>query len=242
MEFQSTHSLRSATAGRSRRSPGGCGFNPRTPCGVRLLSKIPLGGYGRFNPRTPRGVRPLRAVFAGRFRRFQSTHSLRSATPVVADLAAFEVVSIHALLAECDKGGSHEPGSTGSFNPRTPCGVRLLVDVIRISNAEVSIHALLAECDFWLTLSGLAMLRFQSTHSLRSATPSGTLELYGFIVSIHALLAECDGWLTEEALAATKFQSTHSLRSATRMRGSMQGGNGVSIHALLAECDQFHGP
>ena len=147
MEFQSTHSLRSATAGRSRRSPGGCGFNPRTPCGVRLLSKIPLGGYGRFNPRTPRGVRPLRAVFAGRFRRFQSTHSLRSATPVVADLAAFEVVSIHALLAECDKGGSHEPGSTGSFNPRTPCGVRLLVDVIRISNAEVSIHALLAECD-----------------------------------------------------------------------------------------------
>ena len=170
MEFQSTHSLRSATAGRSRRSPGGCGFNPRTPCGVRLLSKIPLGGYGRFNPRTPRGVRPLRAVFAGRFRRFQSTHSLRSATPVVADLAAFEVVSIHALLAECDI--IPLPGRPCKRVFQSTHSLRSATRVAAMNRAApgVSIHALLAECDFWLTLSGLAMLRFQSTHSLRSAT------------------------------------------------------------------------
>ena len=34
--------------------------------------------------------------------------------------------------------------------------------------------------------------QFQSTHSLRSATPSGDAETIKEIVSIHALLAECD--------------------------------------------------
>ena len=145
-----------------------------------------------------------------------------------------------------------------SFNPRTPCGVRLSVRLI-MPPVEL----------------------FQSTHSLRSATlrPSGAPP-HGK-VSIHALLAECDGawerllrtrsrfnprtpcgvrpvWIpangrsswfqsTHSLRSATKyrdaspghrpFQSTHSLRSATAMAYSAQGGTLVSIHALLAECD-----
>ena len=58
-------------------------------------------------------------------------------------------------------------------------------------------------------------MRFQSTHSLRSATASIVLPPDCKAVSIHALLAECD--VVPKALlpGANKFQSTHSLRSAT---------------------------
>ncbi len=77
------------------------------------------------------------------------------------------------------------------FNPRTPCGVRL--------NAT------------WRTMEGF---RFQSTHSLRSATQFQTSTKRQTAVSIHALLAECD--------------FGYRYRYYDFM---------VSIHALLAECD-----
>ena len=100
---------------------------------------------------------------------FQSTHSLRSATMGYTAKWAFGLVSIHALLAECDEtmetGESGEPG----FNPRTPCGVR------RNGGLVYPIQR-----------------GFQSTHSLRSATPFADFALYVLCVSIHALLAECD--------------------------------------------------
>ena len=100
---------------------------------------------------------------------FQSTHSLRSATFLSIAGLLFLFVSIHALLAECDTWPCWAAGAEGSFNPRTPCGVRLLRS-----------HTV------------LRLGRFQSTHSLRSATSS----------------PNCLGNLG-------KFQSTHSLRSAT---------------------------
>ena len=122
-------------------------FNPRTPCGVRL---------------TFSGVR-------GTAPRFQSTHSLRSATAGLPAAQADAIVSIHALLAECDKVRRHLQESCLSFNPRTPCGVRPL------TAQDCPPHK-----------------PFQSTHSLRSATDifRGTGD--GTKVSIHALLAECD--------------------------------------------------
>ena len=55
---------------------------------------------------------------------------------------------------------------------------------------------------------------FQSTHSLRSATPDGINRVSKRNVSIHALLAECD-------VSLYTFFMEHE----------------VSIHALLAECD-----
>ena len=79
-------------------------------------------------------------------------------------------VSIHALLAECDRRRESPWTTVAGFNPRTPCGVRPPFDENN------------------LTL----YFKFQSTHSLRSATcpllTSGVLK---------------------------EFQSTHSLRSAT---------------------------
>ena len=190
--FQSTHSLRSATfdtlpvtyqdtvsihallAECDRipipLSPYGRSFNPRTPCGVRplfvafppkkrgfqsthsLRSATPLHHRKshcscRFNPRTPCGVRPSAIMGSGGSKPFQSTHSLRSATVQRLHYAANAVVSIHALLAECDCVRVSKTIYPRSFNPRTPCGVRRIPAKINIQT-----------------------LKFQSTHSLRSAT------------------------------------------------------------------------
>ena len=100
---------------------------------------------------------------------FQSTHSLRSATEAGRRMVRTYDVSIHALLAECDRSASAGLTSHGSFNPRTPCGVRLACTRAHVTSTQ-----------------------FQSTHSLRSATVSAYRTRDRTPVSIHALLAECD--------------------------------------------------
>ena len=167
-------------------------FNPRTPCGVRLGftfvdcedERVSIHALlaecddtfllhpnvrGGFNPRTPCGVRPVRRLSEVQVPLFQSTHSLRSATIIDMKTTSTPVVSIHALLAECDPQRCNVGCRPEGFNPRTPCGVR---------------HKLLNA-----VYSGQA---FQSTHSLRSATYQATQPSTTRKVSIHALLAECD--------------------------------------------------
>ena len=145
---------------------------------------------------------------------FQSTHSLRSATGPLGTDDADPTVSIHALLAECDLANHFRQMYPAGFNPRTPCGVR------RIGNWPARLS-----------------LKFQSTHSLRSATESDTVSAKSTRVSIHALLAECDAPRSTLLSLSFKFQSTHSLRSATDGRSTCYPLKIVSIHALLAECD-----
>ena len=79
-QFQSTHSLRSAT----------------------ILVHLGIPSEHSFNPRTPCGVRPGRSSCQNPNLQFQSTHSLRSATRLPALPSTAFPVSIHALLAECD--------------------------------------------------------------------------------------------------------------------------------------------
>ncbi len=86
---------------------------------------------------------------------FQSTHSLRSATEHPRDLPVPGSVSIHALLAECDHPAKTYPQSRHGFNPRTPCGVRLRSHLRRAQQ-----------------------IKFQSTHSLRSATAPDLIHCY----------------------------------------------------------------
>ena len=234
--FQSTHSLRSATITSRKLSQAATvsihallaecdiptktvgipcsGFNPRTPCGVRLSKSSRAGATSNvsihallaecdaarrrrlfrrrcFNPRTPCGVRLKSDKLKPPTERFQSTHSLRSATDsyckytgachvsihaLLAECDFFvhryyltPAVSIHALLAECDNHQRQTVKSQQCFNPRTPCGVR-------------QNHA----------RANLGNRKFQSTHSLRSATPPDNKTKTLTKVSIHALLAECD--------------------------------------------------
>ena len=145
---------------------------------------------------------------------FQSTHSLRSATGVLFCTVPRPPVSIHALLAECDAVVAVVAVGSGGFNPRTPCGVRLTFRRGQIVAVDVSIHALLAECDRQKRIVTGRDMEFQSTHSLRSATPRYA-----------------------KPGSKNQFQSTHSLRSATLITHRMLALVAVSIHALLAECD-----
>ena len=109
-----------------------------------------------FNPRTPCGVRLVYLSYCLSLQRFQSTHSLRSAT-ATSKFNCFTIcVSIHALLAECDR----------------------LTRAIFAPLSVVSIHALLAECDYKNYLSTIVDKKFQSTHSLRSATAPDLIHCY----------------------------------------------------------------
>ena len=123
------------------------GFNPRTPCGVRQVASGKGFPFLRFNPRTPCGVRRVTFQHTAETRPFQSTHSLRSATSIRSRLLSLCVVSIHALLAECDQIRVQDIPGIRPF--QSTHSLRSATEHVSIQNAVsiVSIHALLAECD-----------------------------------------------------------------------------------------------
>lgn len=73
-------------------------------------------------------------------------------------------VSVHALLAECDRPMPAVMCLTGCFNPRTPYGVRLFRELLFRQGFRVSIHALLAECD---CARPYTLLLNRANHTLR---------------------------------------------------------------------------
>ena len=158
---------------------------------------------------TPRS--PLHPRIPG----FQSTHSLRSATARTrAQVMSMRGVSIHALLAECDRLADQPVDRPGRFNPRTPCGVRLGTTIGLAHACEFqSTHSLRSATNHLPPLPCIEP--FQSTHSLRSATLNVSEKARPLVVSIHALLAECDHRILSCRCPYREFQSTHSLRSAT---------------------------
>ena len=124
---------------------------------------------------------------------FLSTLSLRRATGLVIMVGFITCISIHALLAESDRGiftafymdcqflstlslrratnKRCEFGrDNGNFYPRSPCGERPAEPETTPSEYVISIHALLAESD---------------TELLAACTAIAS-------ISIHALLAESD--------------------------------------------------
>ena len=123
-------------------------FNPRTPCGVRPCtsrSAAALSSY--FNPRTPCGVRHHVDRIGMGGDRFQSTHPLRGATWRSRNDCNDSNISIHAPLAGCDLCHAFRHVLLYDFNPRTPCGVRLLQLFPCAAAKKISIHAPLAGCD-----------------------------------------------------------------------------------------------
>ena len=191
-------------------------FNPRTPCGVRqtggeitwtrcwfqsthsLRSATgDCASYSSvsssFNPRTPCGVRLNIESSSDEEEEEVSIHALLAECDQwLLSRGYTPTVSIHALLAECDSNFLLLFRRGSGFNPRTPCGVR---PIPRSFTPPAK--------------------RFQSTHSLRSATRYIEQRDVLRNVSIHALLAECDSQVATASISYLPFQSTHSLRSAT---------------------------
>ena len=237
-QFQSTLSLRRATRAGRPTPRGEYHFNPRSPCGERLVllaqdvldggisihallaesdQRHPQDGQSLqdFNPRSPCGERPVTWMKSPRR----------------------PMISIHALLAESDMPPHCSPIFRSDFNPRSPCGERR--DTMTDTQQQP---------------------KFQSTLSLRRATAAAFGGGVPSHISIHALLAESDVVVNFSDICLPEFQSTLSLRRATGLRvlhpGFYRNFNprspcgerrcpglheywfhGISIHALLAESD-----
>ena len=128
--FQSTLPLRGATL-----------FTVRD-CGARLISiHAPLAGSDLcttqmmmrcldFNPRSPCGERQNALEWRGERCLFQSTLPLRGATSRKNESAGRHHISIHAPLAGSDVSPFSSVTGCLYFNPRSPCGERLVLFVL----------------------------------------------------------------------------------------------------------------
>ena len=194
--FQSTRPVRGATSSLMCRSPsqkvsihapragrdgvwrsenGFCnGFNPRAPCGARLVLVGECRSCCRFNPRAPCGAR-LPALNSSDLEKvFQSTRPVRGATLGEVVLPRKSRVSIHAPRAGRDTVFIRTTRTDRSFNPRAPCGAR---------------H------DGWVPIN--EDTEFQSTRPVRGATGRHSAPEQRAPVSIHAPRAGRDRRGTE---------------------------------------------
>ena len=169
-------------------------FNPRTPCGVRLVGrKITVcvsvisihaphagcdqNGQCRIHPRVRfQSTHPMRGathcayVLDVLYTQFQSTHPMRGATGYTADQfpqVAFQ--STHPMRG-ATRGFKVPLGIAVDFNPRTPCGVRLEILAAVLILTGISIHAPHAGCDGGPEGGRRKESQFQSTHPMRGAT------------------------------------------------------------------------
>ena len=146
-------------------------FNPRTPCGVRPCANPPESTQEQFQ-----STHPLRgATSAFRTQQssdfgFQSTHPLQGATAQNRPHSPRFRISIHAPLAGCDHALALNRGLRSYFNPRTPCGVRLITRLgVGQHTGFQSTHPLRGATGDIVQLFA-EHFPFQSTHPLRGAT------------------------------------------------------------------------
>ena len=123
-------------------------------------------------------------------------------------------ISIHAPRVGCDQSTSAARLMSLYFNPRTPCGVRHVVDKFIKSLVWISIHAPRVGCDMWSINSLSHLSGFQSTHPVWGATKAASLS----------------GNLPI-------FQSTHPVWGATRWHRYLAYPRAISIHAPRVGCD-----
>ena len=216
--FQSTRPVRGATL--LRHPAGSRGqehFNPRAPCGARLFPSADLQNAVQFQSTRPvRGAthawsssqriaekisihapRAGRDVFAAKISisniPFQSTRPVRGATFGDTIHAHGGRISIHAPRAGRDRGGGDGFADPAlDFNPRAPCGARLVHVLPGPAVHHISIHA---------PRAGRDRLKF------------GHLEFH--MISIHAPRAGRDRPLTPTSCETLRFQSTRPVRGAT---------------------------
>ena len=145
-----------------------------------------------FNPPTPRGVGRRRLRGATNFAQFQSTHPARGGTVEAEDLLTaiiFQsthparggtripqraiqraVISIHPPREGWDCSGENPRMDKRYFNPPTPRGVGLRLDVTHLGCALISIHPPREGWDPCKLGSVVQFYGFQSTHPARGGT------------------------------------------------------------------------
>ena len=139
-------------------------FNSRSPCGERLsLSDMRIKRFTNFNPRSP--MQRMTGIHAGighpcaisihvLYKRaaggiptgltqnvFQSTPPLRRVTRFPIALRNGNAISIHAPRVGSDVRLGRHRQRRRHFNPRSPCGERLLARSRPYACGAISIHA-----------------------------------------------------------------------------------------------------
>ena len=126
-----------------------CNFNPRSPCGERLSSQqvninvwifqstLPMRGATGNHESPPGHHISIHAPHAGSDKskggvflwadQFQSTLPMRGATIIASTKEQCIGISIHAPHAGSDDVLLKSGGTVTDFNPRSPCGERLMV-------------------------------------------------------------------------------------------------------------------
>ena len=201
--------MRGATAAGSALPGPPCNFNPRAPCGARLV----LVGTA-YLAWSFQSTRPMRGATEHpesqrQFQPFQSTRPMRGATYSWPEWRALRLISIHAPHAGRDfdlfrvwipirisihapHAGRdavllpHPPGSP-DFNPRAPCGARPPPRRPCSAGSRcISIHAPHAGRDGNTVEPFMFAGTFQSTRPMRGATSLPVLVLTARPISIHA--------------------------------------------------------
>ena len=146
-------------------------FNPRTPCGVRLLAAWRRRRGSLFQSTHPvRGATAAISTQSPRRTRFQSTHPVRGATASMPSLSSSTVrfQSTHPVRG-ATRGGNYCPNCGANFNPRTPCGVRR-----RQGGAASSVTDFNPRTPCGVRPISIILMTeiatFQSTHPVRGAT------------------------------------------------------------------------
>ena len=156
---------------------------------------FPLNGFiirVNFNPHPLwRGRHALFLSFTPKFP-FQSTPSVKRATPYPQQPLFVFQISIHTLCEEGD-------------------------DVARLAEdlETISIHTLCEEGDVFVLSWQLPSKLFQSTPSVKRATSSYASSTGTFSISIHTLCEEGDSKWNRNLRTALRFQSTPSVKRAT---------------------------
>ena len=215
-------SIHAPHAGRDGSPPAGCSrpryFNPRAPCGARQGKIVGTVVHNNFNPRAPCGARPrpqhsvresltfqstrpMRGATEDRSQyqyhnEFQSTRPMRGATEDVLLEIRPVFISIHAPHAGRDLYGIFPQEGHSDFNPRAPCGARLVLAIamadMMIFQSTRPMRGATGE-----TVSQQGGKRFQSTRPMRGATVIGMPPQF-----------------------TDRFQSTRPMRGATNTAAS----------------------
>ena len=116
-------------------------FNPRPPCGGRLLNRHILPSAVPFQSTPPVRGATITAVCKYYLCIFQSTPPVRGATVVIVRVRYVDDISIHAPRAGGDMAGSQIRAIALNFNPRPPCGGRRKCPEKLVYAQLISIHA-----------------------------------------------------------------------------------------------------
>ena len=168
--FQSTLPVRGATHRANRYVYLGRNFNPRSPCGERLLRRRSCSGSPLFQSTLPVRGATIGTLYAEGAEKI-SIHAPRAGSDSVGWLRPSwcNDISIHAPRAGSDVDISPSAANSFYFNPRSPCGERL-----------GGVLALFADAVF------------QSTLPVRGATQHNAAEWCDERISIHAPRAGSD--------------------------------------------------